>query len=254
MEGEGSLTLAERSRLAALRVEKRRADFLLGRLTAKAVATAALREGAPGDWPPSAVEILAEPGGAPYARLAPEAAAAAGFSPGERLPICVTISHAEGHALCAAAWRGPPAAPPLLSLGIDLGWVEPRSPALQATFFTDPEQAWIHAAPAGLADLRANLVWCAKEAALKALGLGLTVDTRALTCLPEDALADPAEWPLHPREGSWRRFTAACAPALVPGGAELRGVWRALGGFVGALAVTPAPPGAGAGHLPLAGP
>lgn len=233
--GEGSLTLAERARLAGLRVEKRRADFLLGRCTAKAVVAAALAEARPAVWRPEHLELPAEPGGAPWVRLAPEAAPVAGFAPGERLPVTVSISHAEGHALCAATCHAPGAP---LALGIDLERIEPRSPALQATFFTPAERTWIAAAPGADADLRANLVWCAKEAALKALRLGLTVDTLALDCLPEDGLADPSEWPLAPAEGSWRRLGVACAPGLA-GGAVLRGLWRRLGGageFVGALA------------------
>jgi phosphopantetheinyl transferase len=233
------LTRAERARLAGLAAPKRRADFLLGRCTAKAAVAAALREACPGDWAPAAIELPARPSGAPYARLAPEAAPVPGFAPGEPLPVSVTISHAEGHALCAATFTG--AGAPGGAIGIDLGRIEPRSPGLQATFFTPAERRWVAAAPAGEADLRANLVWCAKEAALKALGLGLTVDTLALTCLPEEALADPAGWPLVPEEPGWRRLEIACAPALRPGGAPLRGIWCTFGGFVGALAAADPP-------------
>jgi 4'-phosphopantetheinyl transferase len=244
--GETSLTLAERSRLAGLGVAKRRADFLLGRLTAKVVVAAALGERAAGRWLPEVIELPAEPGGAPFARLAPEAEPVAGFAPGQRLPVSVTISHTEGNALCAAAYTGPGA--PQRMLGIDLGRIEPRSPALQATFFTEEERRWVGAAPPGQADLRANLIWCAKESALKVLGLGLTVDTLGITCLPEEAPADPDEWPLRPAEGTWRRFTAACAPELAAGGLTLRGAWRIFGGFVGALAM------GREGALPAAGP
>jgi phosphopantetheinyl transferase (holo-ACP synthase) len=224
-------------------VEKRRADFLLGRATAKAVVIAALAEVRPAPWRAGSLELPADPGGAPFARLALEAAPIAGFAPGERLPVSVSISHHEGRALCAAAWIGPGA--PWRAVGIDLGRIEPRSAGLQRTFFTDGEQRWIGAAPSGEADLRANLVWCAKEAALKALGLGLTVDTRWLDCLPEDTPADPTHWPLRPPGGGWRRFGVRCAPALLPEGALLRGAWRAFDGFVGALASLSARAGPG---------
>lgn len=242
--GEATLSAAERARLAGLRVEKRRADFLLGRLAAKAVVAAALREVLPGTWLPAAIEIPAEPGGAPYARLAPEAAPVAGLSPGERLPVQVSISHAEGYALCAAAEAGGP------GIGIDLGRIEPRSAALQATFFTGAERRWVDEAPAGDTDLRSNLVWCAKEAVLKAVGLGLVVDTLALDCRPEETPADPATWPLAPAGGEWRTFTATCTPDLLPGGGVVRGIWRILEAsagarFVGALAIAPPPSSAG---------
>jgi 4'-phosphopantetheinyl transferase len=240
--GLESLSAAERARLGGLRVEKRRADFLLGRWTAKAVCAAALREALSGEWPPAAIELPAEPGGAPYARLAAEAGARAGFAPRDRLPVRITISHAEGHALCAAAAIQPGDD---RALGIDLGRIEPRSAALQATFFTTGERRWVGEAPAGDAELRANLVWCSKEAVLKALGLGLVVDTLAVECRPEEALADPGEWPLAPPDGTWRRFTARCAPALLPGAGAVHGIWRVLEGsggarFVGALAIAPA--------------
>lgn len=232
------MTLAERSRLAALHVPKRRADWLLGRLTAKRVTAAALRQALGGDWPAGCLEIAAEPGGAPFASLAPEAAPAGGLAPGSRLPVAVSISHHDGHALCAAAFTGAGAC--RRALGIDLGRVEPRSPGLLATFFTGEEQRWVAAAPPGDRDLRANLIWCAKEAVLKVLGLGLTVDTLALSCLPDGAEADPIEWPLSPPEGTWRRLHVECT-TLLPGGGAIEGVWRTWGGLVGALARLDAP-------------
>lgn len=171
----------------------------------------------------------------PYARIAPEAPAAGPFAPGERLPISVSISHAEGHALCAAA-PSEAADGSLRTLGIDLGLVEPRSRELIATFFTPEERRFVRDAPPWELDLRANLVWCAKEAVLKALGVGLTVDTLHVSCAAGDARADPAEWPLSPAADGWRSFVATCSPAIVPGGGTIRGVWRSLPGFVAALA------------------
>ena len=112
---------------------------------------------------------------------------------------------------------------------------------LVATFFTEDEQRFVRDAPPRERDLRANLIWCAKEAVLKALGFGLTVDTFELSCLPEAGLADPAEWPLAPADDAWRPFVATCSPALVPGGGTIRGIWRSFPGFVGALAYTRQP-------------
>jgi 4'-phosphopantetheinyl transferase len=217
------------------RVPKRRADWLLGRLTAKSVVVEALREVLPGDWRAAAIEIANEPSGMPYARLARDAYPIAAFAPGERLPVSVSISHAEGHALCAATCATVDGGS-RATLGIDLGRVEPRSRELVATFFTDDEQRFVRDAPALRRDLRANLIWCAKEAVLKALGLGLTVDTLDLTCLPERGPIDPAVWSLAPAGDAWRPFVARCGPALAPGEGTIRGIWRAFPGFVGALA------------------
>lgn len=231
-----ALTAAERARLDTLHVPKRRDDWLLGRTAAKSVVAQALRRAVPQAWPPEALEIASEPSGMPYARLAPEAEAVDGFRPGERLPVSVTISHTAGHALCAATWVAPPGAAPAQALGADLGQLEPRSPAFVATFFTEAEQEWVRRAGWWERDLRANLVWCAKEAVLKALGLGLTVDTRTVDCRPQPGRADAQAWPLSPAgEDAWSPFTATCSAGLVHGGA-VRGIWRAFPGFVGALA------------------
>jgi 4'-phosphopantetheinyl transferase len=227
------------------RVPKRRADWLVGRLTAKSVVVAALGHVLPGDWRSAAIEIANEPSGMPYARLARDAYPIAGFAPGERLPISVSISHAEGRALCAATLSEPVGGGGShRTLGIDLGLVEPRSRELVATFFTDDEQRFVRDAPRWRRDLRANLIWCAKEAVLKALGLGLTVDTLDVSCRPEPGLADPAEWPMAPADDTWRPFVATCGRrALVPLGGTIRGIWRAFPRFVGALASHAAPVG-----------
>jgi len=235
------LTAAERARLEALHAPKRRAEWLLGRATAKSVVGQALRAAVPAAWPPEALEIASAPSGMPFARLAPEADPVAGFQPGARLPVTVTISHTAGHALAAATWC-PPAAcgGDVPALGADLGLVEPRSPAFVETFFTDAERRWVREAPWWERDLRANFVWCAKEAVLKVLGVGLTVDTRAVECRAEPGVADPAEWPLAPAEDGWAPFRGTCSSTVVAGGATIRGVWRRLPGFVAALAVGPA--------------
>jgi NAD(P)-dependent dehydrogenase (short-subunit alcohol dehydrogenase family) len=88
-----------------------------------------------------------------------------------------------------------------------------------------------------------------KEAVLKALGLGLTVDTREVSCLPGDGPADPGAWPLAPQDGAWRPFGAACSPALLCRRGTLAGIWRTVPGFVVALALHAAPPAAA--HLAL---
>jgi phosphopantetheinyl transferase len=237
---EAWLTLAERARLAGLRVAKRRDDWLAGRWAAKSVVAVALAAAAPGEWPVTSIEIRAEPGGRPFAALAAEAGPVGRFAPGQRLPVSVSISHAGAHALSAAAFEGDGAA--RRSLGIDLGVVEPRSPEFLATFLAEEERRWaLEGAPADR-DLRANLVWCAKEAVLKALGLGLTVDTWAVRCLPAAGEVDPAEWPLAPANGAWRPFVVTCDPALLPHRETVRGIWRPLdGGLVAALAASGMP-------------
>ena len=217
---------------------RRRADWLIGRLTAKTVVARALDDVFPGPWHPGALEIPSDASGMPYARIAPEAGGMAGFAPGERLPISVSISHTEGYALCAATCSASATDGARRALGVDLGRSEPRSHGFVGTFFTPDEQGFLRDAPPRDRARRANLIWCAKEAVLKALGLGLTVDTIELSCLPGSGAADPAEWPLTPADDAWRPFVARCGPGLVPGGGTIRGVWRSFPGFVAALAGT----------------
>jgi 4'-phosphopantetheinyl transferase len=235
--GVAPLTLAERTRFARFRVAKRRADWLLGRVTAKAVVAAALADAFPREWPLGAIEISSDPNGRPYARLAPEASPVDGFAPSERLPVSVSVSHAEGYALCAATCSGSAAdESSLRTLGVDLGYIEARSTGFVDTFFTEDEQRFVRDAPSSERPLRANLIWCAKEAALKALGLGLAADTRNVSCLPVPGCADLAEWSMKPAAPCWHPFIATCGPTLVPGGETIRGIWRSFPGFVGALA------------------
>ncbi|MCZ7667962.1 MAG: 4'-phosphopantetheinyl transferase superfamily protein [Chloroflexi bacterium] len=60
-----------------------------------------------------------------------------------------------------------------------------RSPEFVTDYFTKEEQVLVDRASADMRDVAVTAVWSAKEAALKALHLGLTVDTRAVTCLLE---------------------------------------------------------------------
>ena len=65
-------------------------------------------------------------------------------------------------------------------VGCDLELVEPRSAAFVADYFTPPEhELWLALEP-GDRDLVANLIWSAKESALKVLRTGLRRDTRTV--------------------------------------------------------------------------
>jgi 4'-phosphopantetheinyl transferase len=180
----------EQETLARLRVAKRRADWRLGRWTAKGALAAFAEDDGP--W-----SIRADPDGAPRAYLR-----------GARAPFVISISHSAGRGACAVA-RDEPASSVLL--GCDIEAVEERSTDFLDLFFTDRERARIHAA----ADARvrlATLAWSAKESALKALREGLRADTRSV----EIELDGPPE-------GSAGRVRA-----LVAGGRVLCGHWCAV--------------------------
>ena len=182
------MAAGERDRAAAMAIPWRREDFVLGRWAAKRLLSAVL-----GCAPGAAMEIRAAPSGRPEA-----------FLDGQPLRLSLSISHREGLALAAIDDAGGP-------LGADLEAVEPRSDAFVRDYFTRSE---IAAVAAGERNLLANLIWSAKESALKALGVGLTLDTREV------------EVELAPGSGTgWRAFQ-------VHGAAEWGGWWRSDGAHI----------------------
>jgi 4'-phosphopantetheinyl transferase len=221
------LTPFENARLTRFKVPKRRGDWLLGRFTAKRLVQDAAPEVLGRALSPETFEIASEGSGAPFVRDVS----------GERLPICITISHSRGAAFCALL----PAAPGEGAIGGDVEAIEPRSPGFVRDFFTPAEAAaWEKSSPAER-PLLANAIWSAKESVLKALGLGLTVDTRGVEI---HLSAEPADGPLRPREDAWRRFDAVCTAGIEVEEIPLSGLWSLRGRFVVTLAARlPASPG-----------
>lgn len=189
--------------LGGLRFAKRSADWRLGRWTAKHAV--ALRLGLPTDLPALAnIEIRAASSGAPEA-----------FLYGQRAQIAISLSHSSGVALCAVA-------PAETTFGCDLETIEPRSAPFVNDYFTDDEKALVVYASANDRPLVLALLWSGKESALKALHVGLRLDTRCMCVSPDEWPQEfardlhppdnPDDWhPLHVRysgsrifEGWWR--------------------------------------------------
>ena len=169
------LTPEETVVLAGLRFPKRRAEWRLGRWTAKLAVGTFLR------IDPAAVRIAASDDGSPQAIV-----------DGRADRVAVSISHRDGTAACAV---GPPEA----ALGCDLETVEPRSEGFVADYLTEAERARVRAAPEDDRVRVVNLMWSAKESALKAVRTGLRADTRSveveLPAEPEPAgRSDPSGW------------------------------------------------------------
>lgn len=197
------LTVSERVRAASMHVPRRRAEFLLGRWAAKCLIASVL-DCAPGP----ALEVRAAPSGQPLA-----------FLDGTPLRLSISISHRHGLALAALDESGS-------ALGADLEHVEPRSAAFVRDWFTPRE---IDAVAAGNPEVLANLIWSAKESALKALGTGLRSDTRSVEVELDPPIARPWQT-LRIRgagalQGYWRRHgehvltvvaASACEPHLFP--------------------------------------
>ena len=204
----GWLSPHEREHLASIRFTKRRNEYLTRRWTAKqAIATVLAIDRTPASL--TRIEVRHRPNGAPYVHL-----------DGQVAEVDVSMSDRAGWAVCLV---GPPGSAESGTLGIDLEVVEPRSEGFVTDFFTSAELEHVR----GLTDLderheAANLIWSAKEAALKVQQVGLRVDTRTV----EVQLRDER------RPDGWAPMNVTGAAGPIPGW------WRRDGVFVLTIAFT----------------
>ena len=179
---------------ATLRFTKRRTEFLLRRWVGKhaVVRAAGLAVDVPADLPGlSRIEVANRPSGAPYVLL-----------DGAEVDFDISVSDRAGWAVCLVGAD-------LSRVGVDLEIVEERSAGFVADFLTSPEQEYVAAQPDPHA--AANLLWSAKESALKVLRTGLRRDTRTVEVTVHEAAGDgwgalevrSVEGALFP--GWWRR-------------------------------------------------
>jgi 4'-phosphopantetheinyl transferase len=201
------LSAAERRRAATMRYTKRRTDFLLGRWTLKLAVAKAL------NWPADPA-VLARIEGRNAATGAPLL-----YVDGRPADRGVSLTDRAGCAVCLVAARP-------VAVGCDVEIIEPRSEAFVRDYLTHAEQRLVGAAGAGR-PMAANLIWSAKESALKVLQTGLRRDTRSV----EVDVAD-----LSPPERTWSALRVRTAEGEV-----FPGWWRRSGSFL----VTACWPGGG---------
>lgn len=188
------------ARLGSMRYTKRRDEAELGRWTAKQ-ALARFLTVDPGDLAAlRAIAVRNAPDGAPEA-----------FAGGEPARVRIAMTDRADWAVCAVMAGDD-------DIGCDLELVEPRSAAFVRDYFTAREQALVAAFPDR--NVAANLVWSAKESALKVLRTGLRRDTRTVeVTLSHDSPPLGTGWqPLVVRD--------------IDGGAEFPGYWVRYGDFV----------------------
>lgn len=250
----GLLSAAEQERLAGFRVEKRRKEWLLGRWTAKHLLQAYCEETL-GYRPPLEALIVGRVpgGGVPLAALDPHyisasllTAARTAVIPlvgnrdrhdddampavaGVLLPLSLSISHSGEQAFCALSSHDAGK----VFIGADIERITDLSERFIDSYFTPEEARLVRQAPAEQRDMLATATWSAKEAVLKALQVGLTVDTRRVTCLcqPADTVQD-----------KWISADLRCDPKLLEEhryadpSSSLNGWWRRFDGYVLTLA------------------
>ncbi len=208
--GDEWLAPAECLCLQSMRIPKRRADWRLGRWTAKCALAHYLKVGSsPHDL--QNIVIRPRPCGAPDALL--------GDAPA---PLTLSLSHRDGTAACAVTV-------PRAALGCDIEKMEARSDAFIADFFSAEERRFLAQASAAQRSRLAMLLWSAKESALKALRVGLRLDTRSVTVtLIDSFLHRPAPW-------AWHRLHVCLA-----GGQNAAGWWQDEGRLVRTVVAAPA--------------
>ena len=190
--GNDWLTERELAWLNRMRFPKRRLEYRMARWCAKAAIARVL------DPPPAIgqIEIGHLPEGAP-----------AGYVDGLEIARRISMTDRAGWAICAIAPDG-------VEVGVDLELVETRSPSFVRDYFT-PREA--NRAGHGADPMMANLIWSAKESALKVLRTGLRRDTRSV----EVEIEDPAE-------DGWARLSVTGDGITTP----FPGWWRRYGLFV----------------------
>ncbi len=196
------LSTHERDHLDSIRYTKRRNEYVTRRWTAKqAIATVLGLDRSASSL--TRIEVRHRASGAPYVHL-----------DGKMADVDVSMSDRAGWAVCLV---GPPGSTESGTLGIDLEVVEPRTDGFVTDFFTPLERDFVNA----LTDRdqrheAANLIWSAKEAALKVQQVGLRVDTRTV----EVQLTG------RPRPDGWTAMTVKGSDGSMPGW------WRRDGVFL----------------------
>ena len=222
------LSAGEAARLDAMRIIKRRADWRLGRWTAKRAVAAYLD--VPGHPQALAnIEIRPAPSGAPEVFILDTAA-----------PATISLSHRNGTAFCAVAPSG-------AALGCDLELIEPRSDAFIADYFTAEEQALVARMSLENRPGLLALLWSAKESGLKALGAGLRLDTRSVEVTVVDALQRCGKSGDEVAEDTALSFQQSCGNSWRPlqvryiEGQNFCGWWQQTGNLLRTLVAVPPP-------------
>lgn len=162
------LARGELLRLDQLRFLKRRREWRLGRWTAKC-AVAMVNE------LPLCFDSLADLEIRPAPSGSPEV-----FVRNEPADLTISISHRAGLAVCAIACGR-------VKLGCDLEVIEPHSQSFVEDYLTNEEQLQVTQASSEDRARLVALLWSGKESTLKAMRVGLRVDTRCITVQPGEA-------------------------------------------------------------------
>lgn len=202
----------EQARYLMLKTRKRRNDWLLGRWTAKRLLQTVIWEKDGITLPLDMITIRNNKDGAPDYH-----------SPLTNRRFSISISHSHEHAFVAVIEK------PDVPVGADIELIQARPKGFAETYFTLAEICLGNDLTGQERALWETAAWSAKESVLKALHLGLSVDTRAVSCLIEPVTRLPQ---------TWIPFAVKCDDGRLPQPAlPLNGWWRVDGNFVLTIAV-----------------
>jgi 4'-phosphopantetheinyl transferase len=201
------LSADEIIRLRGMRIPKRRADWLLGRWTAKWAVAQVLALASELHWFTQA-EIRSAASGAPEF-----------FVRNQRADLTISLSHRGEFAACSVA-RGK------IALGCDIELIEPHSEAFLADYFSAEEQHLVRSHGADR-DFLLALLWSAKESALKALETGLRAHTCSVVACPDISSSG---------RGAWARLLVGHTSGRV-----FNGWWQRSGDLIRTLVADPIP-------------
>ena len=172
---------------------------MLGRWTAKNCVTGLLNSNDSG-VPLNEIAVLAADDGAPEV-----------FYKDNAVNCNISLSHSHGVAISAVVPEG-------TIIGCDLEKIEKRSPLFIEDYFTEREKSVILGDTDNQTSLLANLMWSAKESVVKALRVGLSVDTKLIEiiCTPMG------------NEGEWHRMDINYPSQQL----NLHGMWQSSSGYV----------------------
>ncbi len=194
---EGLLADEERLHLDGLSVPKRRRDWLLGRWTAKQLVRAWLDKRHGLQLSLDKVVVRRGASGNPEVHLQ---ANGHGPLPASVPPLSLSISHSGDRAISALCDR------PRVRVGVDVETVEPRPARFAKDYLAEEEIACLDEVTNGDMDALTTVIWSAKEAVLKALHLGLAVDTRRVRCIPRSTTGAGQ---------GWQPFLLSCDPGVL---------------------------------------
>ncbi len=198
------LTAAELQVWNNFRFDLRRHSWLMGRFTAKSLISKVVGD----ETGLTDVEIMNHQSGAPQAILKAQA-----------LEGCLSISHSGNRAVAAYAPTG-------LPVGVDIEKISTRTDAFIRDYFTVAETGLVYVHKLQ-EDLVITLIWSAKEALLKALGLGLRADTRQIE------VSNILTTPINLGASGWYKFEIMTALTEKP----LHGFWRTADDYIITLVV-----------------